>query len=175
MQTLLASFSHDGSFTTALVVAAVCVLGLLLERLALRRRWMPYFRSGFPPPEQLLPIPNAPEGEGTTSGVAYEVRGDVVLWWSRPDTRLLPSGLHGALRLVRTTRGVELVARWAPPWVPLLVGAWFAGLGLSQGQGYITVPVAALLIGGIVMLYRTATMTALAELRWEFVQGGAPP
>lgn len=161
----------EGSPTLAIVTALALVGGLILERLLLRWRWMPYFVAGFPLLPPLVPIPRAPEGQGRTATVRWEVQGDLVRFWADPQERNAPSGLHGAIRLYRVPGGrVGLAARWSPPWSYLLAAAWLLVLGHLRDQLALTAPIALALTVGIVIAYRHFAIRAVRELRWAFVQ-----
>jgi hypothetical protein len=123
---------------------------------------------------ELVPIPELPRGRGDTASVRWVVdeAAGLVRWWAQPGARGAPMGLHGVVVLSRGTAGeVRLSARWAPPWTPLLALLWFGALGVGRGQGMLTLPVAAVLIVVLGLVYRSASLTALRELRWAFVQG----
>ena len=160
---------EGGSLGLALFAAVAFLGGLLVERLLLGVRPALYFDVGVPLLPRLVPIPEAPEGEGQTATVCWEVVGDLVRFWAPPGKRTAPMGLHGVVQLSRQGSQVVLDVRWAPPWSPLLAAAWFGGLGLSRGEGSLTLPLAAVMIVGILALYRRAALRAAAELRWHWV------
>jgi hypothetical protein len=155
----------------AAVTGGVLLVAYLFERVVLPR-WRPelWFRIGFPLGSSLAPIPRAPEGSGGTASVRYEVRGDRVLFWSDPARRAAPAGLHGAIRLERGPRGVELLVTWSPPWSSLLAAAWLAALGLLRGEPQVGGLLGALLFFVIGLGHRVAAVRAAAELRWAFVR-----
>jgi hypothetical protein len=167
----LEDLTRGGDPVLLVVVAVLAVAGLVVERLLLARGWHPYFAFGFPLGEELVPVPLAPEGEGRTASVRWAVDEDrgVVRFWAGPGDRTAPMGLHGEVALVRGPRGIHLPVRWAPSWTPLLALVWFAGLGLAQGSGHVTVPVGLGLAGLLLVLYRQAAVRAARELRWAFV------
>lgn len=158
-------------FWPALFAAVAFLGGLLVERLLLQFRVGAWFTAGFPLFPELVPIPRLPETEaGRTLSVHWERHGDVLWFWSQPGERNAPMGLHGAIRLVRGSRGVHLIVRWSPPWSPMLAAAWLAGLGATRGEAAFTVPIATVMILGILFLYRTYAVKAAAELRWALVR-----
>lgn len=173
MSDFLQDLIGDGDLTQLLIVAAIAIGGLLLERALLGLGWAPYFRLGMPLGAELVPVPFPPEGEGRTASVRWRVDEDAgfVRFWSQPGDRTAPMGLHGAVGLVRTARGIHLPVRWAPPFTPFVALLWFAGLGLVRGQGLVTVPIAALIMAALIVLYRQAALRAARELRWSFVSG----
>jgi hypothetical protein len=162
----------EGSPLVAALAAFLLIGGLLLERLLISRRWMPYFTLGFPllgPP--LVPIPKMPlVEEGRTASVRFDRVGDVVRFWSDPADRTAPMGLRGLITLVPAVHGVYLDVRWAPPWSPLFAAAWLAGLGIARGEARLTVPIACVLIGGVLMLYAQFAVRVAAEMRWALVK-----
>lgn len=156
----------------AVFIAAVAVVGLLVERLLLGRCWRPYDQLGLPLGEELRPLLLAPRGEGRTASVRYRViegQGRAS-FWAQPGDRSAPMGLHGNVDLIRTTKGIAMEVRWAPPWTLLVILIWFAGLGVARGMGGLTVPIAAILLVVVVLGYRKAAQRAARELRWAFVQ-----
>ncbi|MBT3217547.1 MAG: hypothetical protein HN348_00515 [Proteobacteria bacterium] len=159
----------QGSLTLAVVAAVLFLGGLFVERQLLRWRHNWYFSAGFPVFPELLPIPRAPEGSGETSTVSWEVVDGLVRFWADPAARKAPSGLHGAIRLILGPKEVRLVVRWSPPWSPLLAAGWLAGLGLVRGEGYFTVPIAAMIVLAVLFVYRQAAVRAARELRWAWV------
>ncbi len=58
---------------------------------------------------------------------------------------------------------------WAPPWSPLLAALWLAGIGAVRGEAWLTVPIAAVMVLGVVLLYRQVALRVAAELRWGWV------
>jgi hypothetical protein len=164
----------------ALVAAVVFLGGMLVERLLLQLRPNAYFTAGFPLTPELVPMQRAPTAlAGQTASIRWERQDDLVRFWSDPAARTAPMGLHGAVRLWNGPRGVHMVVRWSPPWSPLLAAAWFAGLGIVRHEAVVTLPLACLLILGILYVYRTFALKAAAELRWAWVSGrdddpGAP-
>lgn len=175
MDTLLQSLTEGGDVLRLLLVAVLAVGGLVLERALLRARWRGYYLLGFPLGVDLVPIPLPPKGRGETASVRWAVdeEGGHVRFWAEPGRRTAPMGLHGVVQLVRHNRGVHLPVRWAPPWTPVAALLWFAGLGLTQGQGHLTIPVGLLLVVVLFLLYRQAAVRAARELRWAFVRGDA--
>jgi hypothetical protein len=153
----------------ALWAVAALVGGLLAERALLHFRPEWYFTAAFPLEPELLPLPRVPEAEaGKTASVHWERRTDLVLYWSEPGTGA-PMGLHGAVRLVPTPRGVRMIAYWSPPWSPLLAATWLGGLGAAR-QEVIVLPIACLMILGTLFVYRMFAVRAAAELRWAWVR-----
>ena len=161
----------------ALVVAASLVGGLFLERSLLTRwRHNAYFTLGFPLIPALVPIPDPPTGAGATASVQWEVVDkELVRFWSKPGDRSSPMGLHGAIHLTRAGRGVQLDVRWSPPLTPLAAATWLAALGSARGEAALMLPLAAAMIIGMILLYRSAAIRAAAELRWAWVRGEGPP
>lgn len=148
------------------------LVGLGVELLLLRLRFRPYLAAGFPLAVELVPVARPPEGEGTTASVAWVVDSDgVVRWWANASSEGL-TGLHGVVRCVRSRGGVGLVVRWSPPWSPLLAAAGLGALGFARGLPQVTVPIALLLVGGLMFVYHQGALRAAAELRWSFVRGG---
>lgn len=168
----------DGSLSLAGLVAIVLLGGLLFETRVLtrwRKDW--YFGAGVPLGLRLVPILRAPEGKGKTATVAWEV-GDqphLVRFWADPANRTAPMGLHGVVLLAQGRRGIEMEVRWAPPWSPILAACWLAALGLARGEGTVTVPLGAMILVGVVIVYGERARRAAAELRWAFVQGEETP
>lgn len=155
-----------------MVVALVPLFGLVLEAVLLRLRWLPYMQAGFPLHVELVPIPHAPEGQGTTASVRWEVGEDgVVRWWANQTGEGL-TGLHGVVRCVRTRRGVGLLIRWSPPWSPLLAASGVALFGAVRGLPHVAIPVAALMVFGLIFVYYQGAIRAAAELRWSFLSSG---
>lgn len=165
----------DGSVALATVSALGMIGGLVVERVLLhvQPRW--YFAVGIPLGEQLVPIPSPPEGEGETATVRWKVDEPVVHFWADPRQRRAPSGLHGVIWLSRQRGAVHLDVRWSPPWSPMLAALWLAGLGAWRGEPQLTVPIACMLVVGVLVLYRQAAVRAARELRWSFVNGGGAP
>jgi hypothetical protein len=167
----LQSWVDDGSFglTTAVFVGLLVLF--LLERVALLKCWQPYYSLGFSGLPEMVPVPSVPEGQGDCASVRWRVESQRVIWWAVPRSGRAPMGLHGCTELVGTVGSFRLNVRWAPPWTPLLALAWFAGIGLARGEGYLTVPVGVFLIGLIIWMYRSAALRAAAEIRWAIVSG----
>jgi hypothetical protein len=159
----------------ALVAAGVLFGGLLLERILLTWPWLPYYRLSFPLGRALLPVPEAPKGEGQTPSVRWAIAdaGDrrVVRFWAEPGSRRAPMGLHGLVHMRRMRGQVALDVAWAPPWSPVFAALWLLFLGLFRGDGWVTVPVGSMMVLGIAVLYWRSAMLAARELRWAFVQG----
>jgi hypothetical protein len=167
----------EGSLTLPLVAAALLLGGWIAETRVLTR-WRPdwYFLPGIPLGLRPVPIPTAPEGEGRTRSVRWEVSApDLVRFWADPTERAAPSGLHGVVVLLRSRKGVELHVRWAPPWSPVLAAFWLAALGIHRGEARLTVPIAVCILAGLLYLYGERARQVAAELRWAFVRGGEPP
>jgi hypothetical protein len=159
------------------VVAALLLIGGWFAETQLVGRWRAdwYFLAGLPLGARLVPIPEAPEGEGRTHSVCWEVSGpELVRYWVDPSSRNAPSGLHGVVVLLRTRHGVELDVRWAPPWTPILAAAWLAGLGILRGEAQLTVPIASCMVLGLFVVYGARARRVAAELRWSFVRGEPP-
>lgn len=158
---------NEPSISVAAIAAFSFAGGLLVERMMLTRRPLWYFSVGIPVVPALVPIPAVTERlAGKTKTVHWERRDDVVFFWAPPGARTAPTGFHGLVTLNRTTRGVQLDVRWAPPAAPLAAAAWLAGLGLARGEALTTVPIATIMVLGILVLYRTFAVRAAAELRW---------
>ena len=156
----------------AIGAALVLLGGLLAERWALRARWAPYFRVGFPLSPPPVPIPDMPPETGHTSSVAWE-RPDAeeALFWADPHQRSAPTGLRGVVFLVPMQAGrLHLDVRWAPPWTPLVAAGWLMGLGFAR-QEWVAVPAGAMLVLVLLAIYRHAALRAAAELRWSWVSG----
>jgi hypothetical protein len=164
---------EQGSLSLALFAAALLLGGLLLEtRVLMRWRKDWYFAAGLPLGAQLVPIQKAPVGSGRTATVHWEVsQPHLVRFWSEPGQRQAPMGLHGIVLLAQGRRGIEMEVRWAPPWSAVLAACWLAGLGIVRGEGMLTVPIATLILVGLVIVYGERARRAAAELRWAFVQG----
>jgi len=156
--------------TFAAGAALLFVASMVVESVLLRWRINAYFQAGFPLFLTMVPIPNAPEGSGSTATVRWEVTGDLVRWWADPAMRSAPSGLHGSVQLAAGQGGVHLFVRWAPPWTPLLAAAWLIGLGMVRGEAMVTLPIGLVMIAGVLFLYRQAAVRAVAEMRWAWVQ-----
>ncbi|TVQ87070.1 MAG: hypothetical protein EA397_19150 [Deltaproteobacteria bacterium] len=158
----------------AAFIGAVAIIGLLVERFLLGRGFRPYDLLGFPLGEELQPLSAPPEGRGQTASVDYRVleREGRAIFWAQPGARRAPMGLHGCVVFLRSTRGVHMHVRWAPPWTLLVALLWFAGLGIARGQGFLSVPIALVLAMVIGLSYRNAALRAARELRWAFVQRG---
>ena len=165
----------EGSMVLALGSALTLIGGMVVERFLITRyRWTPYFTTGFPLIPELVPIPKAPEGQGKTATVNWEVVGDgqIVRFWADPDQRSAPSGLRGAIHLYRAGAGqVGLSVRWSPPWTLLLAAGWLVMLGVVRHEPQITFPIATVWVLGVLLVYRQAAVRAAAELRWAFVKG----
>ncbi|MFK7928421.1 MAG: hypothetical protein AB8H79_09530 [Myxococcota bacterium] len=177
MPPFIESILTGGDLPLMLTVAVMVVVGLILERVLLRAGWAPYFRVGMPLGEQLLPIPHPPTGSGKTASVRFATHtdGHEVLFWANPGDRSAPMGLHGVVGLVRGANGVHLPVRWCPPFTPFFALIWFGGLGASRGQGFVTIPIAILLMGVLIVVYRQSAVRAARELRWRFVSGEDDP
>ncbi|MEZ4323313.1 MAG: hypothetical protein R3F61_37965 [Myxococcota bacterium] len=158
-------------FGIAMLAAGALFGGLLVERLLLAFRWLPYFRLGFPLGQIPVPIERAPKGSGETPMVRWEVRDDEVVWWAEPGTRRAPMGLRGVVVMRRMPARVALEVTWAPPWSPVFAALWLAALGLVRGEGWVTVPVGSAMLVGIAVLYWRSAVMAARELRWAFVKG----
>ena len=172
---------EPGSLGLALFAAFGLIGGLWIEtRYLLANRFDGYFLLGLPLGAQMVPIPRAPEGSGKTASVRWEVspaRPDaprLVRFWGEPRARASPIGLHGAVILHRGPRGIELEVRWAPPWTLVLATIWLVALGIARGEAGLTVPVALVMIVGIVVVYGDRARRAAMELRWAFVSGAEP-
>ena len=167
---------EPGSLGLAILVASLLLGGLWVEtRVLLRRRADWYFLPGFPIGGRLVPIPKPPEGSGRTATVVWEVSApNLVRFWVDPADRTSPTGLHGVVILAQGRRGIELEVRWAPPWSPILAALWLASLGVARGEGALTVPIAAVMTVGMIVLYGERARRAAAELRWAFLAGSEP-
>lgn len=162
----------EGS-TVATVAVGLFVVVFLLERLALVRGWRLYYRLGLPLFPRPQPLVALPEGRGETATVWWAISSDPPTAWfhAAHGGGEAPWGLHGLVDLVADHQGrVQLMPRWSPPWTPIVAMMWFAGLGLSRGEGLLTVPLATLLVAAMLALYRQAALRAVAELRWAWVQ-----
>lgn len=161
----------EGSLSLPLLVAVAFLGGLLLEgRVLLRWRSDLYFQVALPLGASLVPIPHAPEGQGRTPSVRWEVsRPGLIRFWADPDERSAPSGLHGVVRLVPTPRGVALEVWWAPPWAPVLAAVWLMCLGIARGEARLTVPIGLMILGGILIVYGDRARRVAKELRFSFV------
>jgi hypothetical protein len=164
----------EGSLWLGVLVGAVLVGGLGLERALLRWRRDPWFLTGFrlaPPP---VPIARPPEGRGETATVAWEVSErdpTLVRFWARPGAPGSLGGLHGAVRFVPERDRVRLEVVWAPPWSPVVAALWLGILGAARGEGLLMVPLAVVMIVGLVAIFRGGARRAAAELRWAWVRG----
>lgn len=162
---------EEPSLTLAVVTALLLVGGLVLERLLLTRwRFDAYFELGVPLMPPLVPVPEAPRGEGRTATVRWEVVGDRVRFWGVPGERAAPTGLHGVVRLRPAGGRVALDVRWSPPISYLLAAAWLVVLGALRDALALAVPIAALLLLGITVAYRAFAVRAARELRFAFVE-----
>lgn len=161
----------DGSPEVAALAAVLLLGGLLAERGLIAWRWMPYFALGFPIAPPLVPLPRMPDVEsGRTASVRFDRVDNVVRFWSDPADRTAPMGLRGTLTLLPTVRNIVIDFRWAPPFSPLLAAVWLGGLGVSRGEGHLTVPIACVMIGGVLLLYWQFALRVAAELRWALVK-----
>ncbi len=159
-------------------VVAACVLlgGWFVERFAVPRwRPSPYFRFGFPLGANLVPIPSAPKGEGTTASVGWVVRDDEVHFWADPGQRTAPGGMHGKVVLIPTRSGVQLAVTWSPPLASVGALVWVAFLGGMRGELPVAAAIVTLLAVAIGLVYRQAALRAAAELRRAFAQEDETP
>ena len=65
---------------------------------------------------------------------------------------------------------MDLRFRWCPPWTPFLALAWFAGLGAVESRASLTWPLAAVLAGGIFLVYQQAAVRLAARLRYRWAR-----
>ena len=160
-----------------LLVAVLLFVMLMLEtRLMMRWRKDTYFAAALPLGLDLVPIPKPPTGSGRTATVRWEVSAPhIVRFWAEPSQRRAPMGLHGIVTLAQSRTGISLDVAWAPPWSALIAPCWLASLGISRGEGLLMVPLGALLLVGILSIYRERALVAAAELRWAFLQGEEEP
>ena len=163
---------EPGNIELALFAAVAFLGGLVLEtRVLLRWRTDWYFAVSLPLGADLVPIPEAPAGEGRTRSVRWEVsRPGLVRFWASPDERRAPSGLHGVVQLMPAVGGgYGLSVRWAPPFVPLLAALWLAFLGAARGEAAVTVPIALMITAAILVVYGDRARRIAQELRYAFV------
>lgn len=158
---------------TAVFAMGLLFGGLLLERALLWLRWGPYFWLTLPLGRGLAPVPRAPSGSGSTSTVDWMVApGGDVRWWGTSSKA--PMGLHGRVRVGGMFGSHSLEIRWAPPWTMWIAAVWLIGLGLVRGEGRLTVPIGAMMILGIGLVYWRAAAVAGRELRADWTGVGPP-
>jgi len=157
----------DGAWKLPLWVGAALMGGLLLERSLVRRASVPYYAAGFPLPRPLVPIrgPLVDAREGRAGPFRWRRADDDVWFWADPDDRRAPSLLHGHVKLVQTRGATALVARWSPPWTPLLGCGWLMTLGAVRGEAGLTATIGAALIASLLILYLRGATQAAAYLR----------
>ncbi|MBA2322126.1 MAG: hypothetical protein H0V89_13350 [Deltaproteobacteria bacterium] len=97
------------------------------------------------------------------------------MWWTDPEGRGFPRGLHGIVWFGATGRTVALAVRWSPPWTPLLAMVWLAVVGALDGQGWLTGPLAAVLAVALFTGYQRQAARAAAVLRYGWVREGDEP
>jgi hypothetical protein len=161
---------EEGSFLLAALAGAGFVGGMAFESRVLPRwRRDSYFLLGLPLPDRLVPLPRAPRAAaGRTPSVRWDRNTPhLVRWWGEPGSRRVPSGLHGSMVLAQGRRGVELQFRWCPPWTLLLGPVWVAALGAARGEASLSVPLASVLLAGVLVAYATPASRVAAELRWS--------
>jgi hypothetical protein len=155
---------------TAILILAVAALA---ERGWMWLRWTPYFAAGLPLFQDPLPLGRMPEGEaGIVGGLRWErlASGDGARWWADPDQRRFPRGLHGIVWFGKVGRSVALAVRWSPPWTPILAMAWLAFVGAVDGQGWLTGPLAAVLVFALVAAHHRHAERAGALLRYGWAK-----
>jgi hypothetical protein len=152
-------------------IAAVFVVGLILERALIRYRVAAYVGLGVPLGVEIAPIPDVPEGDGATRLVRWARRGDVVLFWADPGRSVAPMGLHGSVRFEGSGPRKRVDVRWAPPLAPLGAAAWVALVGWSRGEPII-IPFVIVIVSLVFWAFRSFALKAAHELRWAWV--GAP-
>lgn len=160
----------DGQLWRMLAAIALVVLVTGLERAAVARGWTWYFDASGDLVEQPLPIPRAPAWEGDEGGIRWARHGDGVRWWVDRGARGAPGGLHGVVALAPHRHGVGLHFRWCPPWTPFLALAWFAGLGALESRALLVWPLAAMLAGGIFLVYQQSAVRLAARLRYRWAR-----
>jgi hypothetical protein len=164
----------EGSIGLTVAVAAVLVGGTLLELLWVRWRFATYFRLAVPLGATLVPLARPPTlEEGSTHSLGFE-RTDpgTYLFWADRRKRRAPTLLHGVVTLQPEGRRCALTVHWAPPWTPLVAALWLMVLGVVRGEAQVTVPIGALMVFGIVVLYLQGARQAATELRYA-LGGGA--
>ncbi|MCB9682839.1 MAG: hypothetical protein H6733_15335 [Alphaproteobacteria bacterium] len=159
-------------------LAAVVVIGVsfLVEQTWTTRGWLPWFRLGFPLGGELVPLLEAPTGEGGTQDVRWRVVDDgaAAVWWAARDGGL-PRGLHGRVRFLVDRHGrVHLDLTWAPWTTPLVALAWLACLGAVRGEAWLTVPLSLVLTWMLLWTSWGAARRAAELLRWSFVRERDP-
>ncbi len=160
----------DGQLWRMLAAVALIVGFTAIERLAVARAWTWYFDATGPLGAQPLPIPRAPAFEGEDGGIRWARHGDGLRWWVERGARGAPGGLHGVVALAPHRHGLDLRFRWCPPWTPFLALAWFAGLGAVESRALVTWPLAAVLSGGIFLVYQQAAVRVAARLRYRWAR-----
>jgi hypothetical protein len=151
------------------VVMTVLVLGgsAALERLAVARRLRVWFRLAMPLTVGLVPLVELPEAaSGAAGGVRWERQEDgTILWWAKRSGGVA-IGLHGVVYCVRTRRGVHLNVHWAPPLTGGVAACWVALIGAARHEAYLSGPLAAMLLGAILLGYHRSALQAARVLRW---------
>jgi len=165
-----------GNLTLPLLVGVALLLGFGLEGLLLARGAAWYYAAGLPLGRSPVPFSRPGRGadEGAHGGLRYRrIAPAMVAFWADRGDRRLPTMLHGlAIERLQGDR-VSLDVRWAPPITPVIAAGWLILLGLARGEGQITVPIGALMIGALVVLYHRGAIQACRSLRFALQQEGA--